>query len=295
MTTCPEAQAATTGTALSGSAAGYTCDDFSAEVAVGTLITRSVLRAPRLGPSVIVIHEATGLTERTLGIAERLAGVGLTPVLPVLAGRPIPGRLESAQIFKTICTAALFGAWSSRAPASIVSWLDALAEHEYDLSRRRPVGVIGMCFSGGYALAMALRPQIGAAVASQPAFPVAIPGRRRRLGIRPGDVAELSKRTGLGASVRALRFQCDPLSPAARQRELHDSLPRADIVTIPTRNPLNHSVLAKGVTAPPQSRLASELIATVEFLRRRLLDDAPDAIEAEGGRIPSDDAADGAP
>jgi len=164
-----------------------------------------------------------------------------------------------------------FGALARNEATPIADWLRAFAEDEHAASGGRPVGVIGMCFSGGYALAMALSPAVGASVSSQPAVPFAIPGRRANLGVNPEDIQELRARTGDGRTVRALRFQRDFVSPGVRCDRLVEALPATETVEIPTWNPLHHSVLAMGLRAAPGSRLADELDRTIAFLASRLI------------------------
>jgi hypothetical protein len=250
---------------------GYVRSRFEAKLSDGSVMAHDVFRHERTGPSVVVIHEAFGLTPSTLGIAERVRARGMTPILPLLAGEPLPGRLMGYRNFARICIRREFGALARNEATPIVDWLSALADDEYAASGGRPVGVIGMCFSGGYALAMALKPSVRAAVSSQPAFPAAIPGRRRNLGVNPDDLDDLRTQTGDGKCVRTLRYRLDLLSPGVRCDELVTQLPQTDAVEIPTWNPFDHSVLSDGLEAAAGSKLASELAKTIDFLHERLV------------------------
>jgi dienelactone hydrolase len=240
----------------------------------GARVVHDLLR-PHLpsGPPVILIHEATGLGASVLAIAGRLQGVGLTPILPVLAGAPL---VTGSRVFWTICTRREFGALARGEARPTTAWLRALAEAESRNASGAPVGVIGMCFSGGYALAMALTPVVRAVVASQPAFPAALPTRRRELGVAADDLPRLRELTGDGACVRALRYQRDYMSPGVRQDELCRQLPRAETTEVPTRNPFDHPVLSDATKPNASERLQHELDASIEFLRRRLVG-APEA------------------
>lgn len=249
---------------------GYVGESFSAPISDRETLTRDVYRPARSGPVVIVIHEATGLTRKTLGIATSVQNAGMTPVLPVLAGQPLPGLLGGLKVFAAICVKREFGALARNEATPTVRWLRALARHEFGESGKRPVGVIGMCFSGGYALAMALTPEIGAVVSSQPAFPAALPGRRRHFGVNEEDLDTLRTLTNDGACVRTLRYQRDPLSPGVRHDEIRRQLPASIPVEIRTWNPCDHPVLADGLRADPNSQLGSALTDTVEFLRQHL-------------------------
>jgi dienelactone hydrolase len=240
----------------------------------GRQVTRDVFRAPRTGPPVVVLHEAFGLTRFTVGVAKSIQEAGLTPVLPVLVGPPLPTLGQSLRGFARICVMREFGAWARNEATPIATWLRALARHERDEAGGTRVGVIGMCFSGGYALAMALDDAVAATVSSQPAIPFAIPGKRRNLGVNRDDLGLLRERTDDGARVRTLRFQRDPISPGVRCDELMKQLPKATPVEIPTLNPLNHSVLSMAVGKPKDSELGNALEDTVTFLKRWLVADA---------------------
>jgi dienelactone hydrolase len=251
---------------------GYEADWFTAEVG-GTLVGHWVY-APTLGtsgPPVIVIHEATGLTRKTLGIAARIRQAGMTPILPVLAGQALQGRLEGLLSFAEVCIKHEFGALARGEATPTAEWLRALARREARQSHDLPVGVIGMCFSGGYALAMALEGSIKAVVSSQPAFPFAVGVRRKRFGVDPSNYVTLREATDDGACVRVLRYQRDFLSPGERHEALRRVLPRSDRIQVGTWNPLDHPVLTDGLSRPPTSLLGKALADSVEFLRQRLV------------------------
>lgn len=172
--------------------------------------------------------------------------------------------------FARVCVRREFGALANGEATPTAAWLRALARHEKHVSGGLPVGVIGMCFSGGYAFAMALDASIKAVVSSQPAFPWAIGGRRRQFGINEADLATLKANTEDGACVRTLRYQRDYMSPGVRHDAIGQALPGRDHVEIRTWNPLDHPVLGDAVDADPDSPLGKALIDTVAFLRDRL-------------------------
>ena len=64
----------------------------------------------------------------------------------------------------------------------VVGWLRALAASAYRECGGPGVGVVAMCFTGGFALATALEPSVVASVMSQPAMPAPI-GERGRPGL----------------------------------------------------------------------------------------------------------------
>lgn len=236
-------------------------------------VTRHVYRGRGDGPAVILIHEAAGLNARTVLVAHRLSEAGLQPVLPVLLGHPSE-KTSLGQLLgnvRRICVAAEFKAWAEDERTPIVDWLRALARDEHERTGGRGVGVIGMCFSGGFALAMVTEPVVAAAVAGEPAIPWPIPTRRTELAMSADELGEVARRANEGFCVRALRYQRDFKSPGVRMRFLAEMLPNASVVEIPTRNFNRHSVLADAVTAPPTSDLGRALDGTIRYLTERLL------------------------
>ena len=63
--------------------------------------------------------------------------------------------------------------------AGLVDWLRALAKKVHGECGGKGVGAVGMCFTGGYALAMMTEPSVVAPVLLQPSMPVALLKRNR--------------------------------------------------------------------------------------------------------------------
>jgi len=253
--------------------AGYTRASFSADVPGWPRLTREVLRRPGAGPAVILMHEAPGLSASTIAIADLLASHGYRMVLPILIGRPrLKGSMMAmASGMLRLCIAREFGAWARNESSPIVDWLTALAENEHARCGGPGVGAIGMCFSGGFALAMARNSHVAAAVASQPALPFPIPGRAVDFGVSDTDVEAITARGVGGFRVRTIRFQRDFKSPGRRQREICARLPVGDEhAEVPTWNPNRHSVLGEAMDALPGDGLATVLADTLAYLFRQL-------------------------
>jgi hypothetical protein len=134
--------------------------------------TREVFRRGQ-GPAVIIIHEVPGIHPLVLRFAERVAHAGHTVFLPSLLGEP--GRAPTTgyaawQMLQMICIRREFSTWAAHRSSSIVDWLRALARKAHAECGGPGVGAIGMCFSGGFALAMMTEPAVIAPVLSQPSF-----------------------------------------------------------------------------------------------------------------------------
>lgn len=178
------------------------------------------------GPAVLVLHEIPGLHAGVIDFARRLIAAGYTVYLPSLYGRPaapVNGR-ESLRSIVQICVAREFTKLANRT-SPIVGWLRALAASAYGECGGPGVGVVGMCFTGGFALATALEPSVVASVMSQPVIPAPI-GKRGRaaLGLDAQDLATIAERANDGLRVLGLRFTNDRGCPPERFDTLRATL-----------------------------------------------------------------------
>jgi dienelactone hydrolase len=83
----------------------------------------------------------------------------------------------------------------------------------------RGVGAVGMCFTGGFALAMMTEPAMLAPVLSQPSLPLTAGSRRRACAVdaSPAEIACAKRRfEEEDLSMIGLRFLGDPFVPDAR-------------------------------------------------------------------------------
>jgi hypothetical protein len=173
-----------------------------------------------------------------------------------------------------ICVSDQFVALARRADRPLTRWLRALATREA-LASGRQVGIVGMCLTGGFALAAAVDTAIGAAVASQPSVPFCYGDGTIDLAMSADTLDELAARAEAGFCVRALRFSRDMVSRRQRLRFIGEALPNSVVVEVPSRRLFDHSVLTSAVGADEDSPLGVALRETVEYLHARL--DAPGA------------------
>src|SRR5580692_4112271 len=170
--------------------------------------TREVYRTGS-GPAVIIIHEIPGITPLVAAFARKVADRGMTAVLPSLlgtAGRPmtIPYALSS---LVRACVSKEFTLLALNKSSPIVDYLRELAAHEHQSCGGPGVGAVGMCLTGGFALAMSVEPSVVAPVLSQPSLPLPTnPEHRRALGLSDDDFAVVQRRTTEDLCVMGLRF-----------------------------------------------------------------------------------------
>ena len=90
-------------------------------------------------------------------------------------------------MLKGICIRREFNVWAADKSSPIVDWLRALARKAHAECGGKGVGAVGMCFTGGFALAMMTEPAVVAPVLSQPSLPLPLArarGADRRLAGR---------------------------------------------------------------------------------------------------------------
>jgi len=174
------------------------------------------------GPAVIIIHEVPGLNPATLRFADRVAAAGMTVFLPSLfgePGRPVTTGYAIRSLAGAICIRREFNVWSTGKSSPIVAWLRALARKVHADCGGKGVGAVGMCFTGGFALAMMTEPAVVAPVLSQPSLPIAVGSKKRAAGIdaSPQEIACARRRFAEeDLSMIGLRFKSDAAVPDAR-------------------------------------------------------------------------------
>jgi dienelactone hydrolase len=242
--------------------------------------TRDVYRAGS-GPGVIVIHEMPGLTPRVAAFGRRVAQAGFTAVLPVLfgeAGRPMSVPYVLRQL-PWGCVSREFATLATRTTSPVTTGLRALARDVHVECGGPGVGAVGMCFTGGFALAMMVDDTMVAPVLSQPSLPFPVGASRRRdLGISDADLARVKERAAAGACLMGLRFTADRSVPAERFDRLREELgDRFLAVEIDSSkgNPhgistMAHSVLTEHFVDEPDHPTRDALDQVLTFFAERL-------------------------
>lgn len=188
------------------------------------------------GPAVIVIHEIPGLHPDVLAFARDVAAEGMTVFCPSLFGKP--GKPSSngyitATMLKLACVGREFTIWAGGRSSPIVDWLRALARQVHAECGGKGVGAVGMCFTGGFALAMMTEPSVVAPVLAEPSLPA---GKKKggELDCSAQELAVAKARMEAeDLSLIALRFESDGLSPCARFQTLERELGhRAELHTL---------------------------------------------------------------
>jgi len=244
-------------------------------------VTRPVYRGGS-GPGVVVVHEIPGITPPVADFGRRLVAAGFTVAMPSLVGEP--GRAMSGgyviSSFTKVCVSKEFSTWALNQTSPIITWLRGLARDLHAQAGGPGVGAVGMCFSGGFALGMALDAELLAPVLSQPSLPFPVgQARASALGLSDADLARVKDRVANeNLCVLGLRFSRDRAVPDARwaryRTELGDNFIGVDIDSS-TGNPHGikksaHSVLTEELVDQPAHPTRDALDRVLSFFRERL-------------------------
>jgi dienelactone hydrolase len=244
------------------------------------------------GPAVIVIAEIPGITPKVADFARKVVDIGCTAVMPHLFGEPGKDPTASgafgaithmAKTVAPICISREFTVLATGKTSPVIDWLRALAAAEHERCGGPGVGAIGMCFTGGFALAMATHPSLLAPVLSQPSLPFVPPwkkGNAHNIDISPQDLDVVKGRCAAeGLTVLGMRFKGDSFVPAARFDFLREQLGDAfvaieldDSAANPNsamKNP--HSVVTEHLVDEPGTPTRAALDQVLDLFKKRLI------------------------
>ena len=190
-------------------------------------VTHPTFRKGR-GPGVIVVHEIPGLTTQVVGFAEEVVAAGHTVVLPHLFGEADgPASLAATlRVLPRVCVSREFATLARQQTSPVADWLRSLARDLHGEVGGPGVGALGMCFTGGFALAMMVDDAVAAPVVCQPSLPFPVgKDRSADLNLSPGDLDVVRRRAADGCPVLGLRYRSDPATGTrfdTLRRELGD-------------------------------------------------------------------------
>jgi dienelactone hydrolase len=187
-----------------------------------------------------------------------------------------------------LCVSRELQAFARRADRPVVRWLRAAGADLHARTGGPGIGVIGLCMTGGFALALAVDEHVLAPVLGQPSLPVALtPAHARDLGLPDAAADVVADRCAAeGLQLLALRFRGDVLSPAARFAALRERFGDAvEVIELDDREwtrsrralprderPVSlgrpHSAIGGDYLDAPPTRAAMDRV--LEFLEARL-------------------------
>jgi dienelactone hydrolase len=234
------------------------------------------------GPGVVLIPEIPGIHPGVLGLGNHLVDNGFTVAIPSLFGEP--GRpISVGYVLPTIaraCVAREFAAFATNKQRPVSVFLRALARDLKASTPGKGVGVIGQCFTGGFALAAAVDDSVLAPVLSQPSVPFPLtPRQRRDPGVSDVELNAFKDRAASeGLCAMGLRFSEDKAVPGERFTALKERLGDAFEVIEIDSGPGNehgfgrmaHSVLTNEVREVDGQPAYEARKRVVAFLNERL-------------------------
>jgi dienelactone hydrolase len=234
------------------------------------------------GPGVVLIPEMPGVHPGVLALGNHLVDNGFTVAIPSLFGTPgAPAR--SLGLVPTLargCVAQEFAAFALNKERPVTKYLRALARDLKATAGGKGVGVIGQCFTGGFALAAAVDDSVLASVLSQPSVPIPLTAAQKRdPGFSEQEMKVIERRAAEdGLCALGLRFSGDPMAPAERFRTLKDRLgDNFEVIEIDSAKGnaggfgrAAHSVLTLEVREVDGQPAYEARKRVVEFLKERL-------------------------
>jgi dienelactone hydrolase len=233
------------------------------------------------GLGVVLIPEMPGIHPGVLGLGNHLVDNGFTVAAPSLYGTP--GKSIGAGVVPTLvrgCIAKEFAGFATNKKRPVADFLRALARDLNEHTPGKGVGVIGQCFSGGFALAAAVDDSVLAPILSQPSLPLPLTRKQRRdPGLSEGELKIIEKRAAEdGLCAMGLRFSEDRMSPGERfvtlKERLGDAFEVIEIDSGPGNpdglNRMAHSVLTDQVRERDGHPAFEARKRVVAFLTERL-------------------------
>ena len=234
------------------------------------------------GPGVVLIPEMPGLHPGVLALGNHLVDNGFTVASPSLFGTPGASALRPGTIgvLAKGCVTKEFAAFATNADRPVAHYLRALARDLNSTTPGKGVGVIGQCFTGGFALAAAVDDSVLAPIMSQPSVPLPLTAKHRRdPGLSEGELKVIERRAAEdGLCAMGLRFSEDAMAPRDRFTTLKARLGDAfEVIEIDSSkgNPdgigrMAHSVLTDQVREIDGNPAYEARKRVVEFLKARL-------------------------
>jgi dienelactone hydrolase len=255
---------------------------WSAEPFTGGGYTHDVYRRGD-GPGVVLIPEIPGIHPGVLGLGNHLVDNGFTVAIPSLFCEP--GRdKDVGYVLSTIaraCVAREFAGFATNKQRPVSVFLRALARDLKASTPGKGVGVIGECFTGGFALAAAVDDSVLAPVLSQPSLPLPLtPRQRRDPGVSDVELNAFKDRAeNEGLCALGLRFSEDKAVPRERfatlKARLGDAFEVIEIDSSPGNahgfSRMAHSVLTDEVREVDGQPAYEARKRVVEFLKERLV------------------------
>jgi dienelactone hydrolase len=188
-------------------------------------------------PPILLLHEIPGLLPETVRFADQLVDRGYHVYMPLFFGK-FGGRWGGVRQILVVCGGHDFNCFSAK-ESPVVAKLKKLRDRIADDHKQQPIGIVGMCLTGGMPLSLA-NDRVAAVVLSQPAVPFPLTdAKRRSIGADLGPITVSTKTAVLG-----IRFEKDCLAVEERFNKLRSLIGcRFELWTVSSNDQHAHSVL----------------------------------------------------
>jgi dienelactone hydrolase len=219
-------------------------------------------------PPLLLLPEIAGFSPGLRLFAKRLVEARFRVFVPWLFG-PF-GRRAPVRNAIRLCVSREFANLRAGVSSPISTWIRELTAHISRHTGGAPIGAIGMCLTGAFAIPLIIDPRVTAAVAAQPSVPLSplfaalgIGGGRRleQLNVSDDEIAQARARLSSGsAHMLAIRCRPDRICPRAKidrlQIEFPVGLQVLEYADAGTRNCLGerpHATLTKEYRIAPNA------------------------------------------
>ena len=174
-------------------------------------------------PLVFLLHEIPNPTPQVFALGRRLMSAGYCVHIPVFFGKPNRPYSTGPAIAELGlgCIRKAFSVFASNASSPAVDWLRGLCIDRMKHLSQSKVGMIGMCFTGNFALGLCAEDWMHAPILSQPSLPYPLTkAHKRGLHVSPKTLSKAKENPDL--EILGLRFSEDWMCPRERFQELQD-------------------------------------------------------------------------
>jgi len=197
---------------------GFDSFDFDGPLEGGNRVTHPVYFRGT-GPAILVIQELPGIGPQTLDLARKIAAAGFSVYMPHLFG-PLGKVSFAGNIGRLFCLRREYHLFAKNKASPIVTWLRALCVEVQAQSGQPRIGSVGMCLTGGFALALMAEDGVVAGVASQPSLPVF---DNTSVHMSPDEIAATNKGMAADGPGLAMRYEGDFMCRASKMTALKEA------------------------------------------------------------------------
>lgn len=197
----------------------------------------------------IVLHELPGMSESFIRYCKDMAEEGFKVYMPLLFKNP--GTHMGLVKYTLFCInkefKKLFGSNPESGATPFTSWMLYLVKQ---VSQRHPganIGLVGMCLTGGFAVAAVADPNVKAVASCQPAWPMMPWKHIKQLGM--SDAERANAASGVAGKawpcVKGYRYKRDLISREAHMTAVAETLPPGSFERFPDLEGRGHSTLTQ--------------------------------------------------